>query len=58
MLQNPYMYYSEDCTRRNESKQKRNRKVYNETGTISRRLGSGRPSKITEEVKMIVEQQR
>ena len=32
-------------------------KKYEETGTISRRLGSGRPSKITPEVLRIVEEQ-
>ena len=32
-------------------------KKFLQTGTISRRLGSGRPSKVTTEVKQIVEQQ-
>ena len=32
-------------------------KVFKETGTIARRQGSGRPSKITGEVKNIVEEQ-
>lgn len=32
-------------------------KVYQETGSISRRPGSGRPSKITAEIKRIVEEQ-
>ena len=30
---------------------------YKETGSIGRRPGSGRPSKITEEIKQIVEEQ-
>ena len=32
-------------------------KLYNETGTIASRPGSGRPTKVTEEVKKVVDEQ-
>ena len=32
-------------------------KKFEETGTITRRVGSGRPSKVTAEIKQIVEDQ-
>ena len=32
-------------------------KLYKETGTIARRPGSGRPTKVTKEVKKVVEEQ-